>query len=106
MQILGPNGSVLRTWTPSTATPLEFDFTQAGTHLLRIQREAREGGAEYVDDLRDDDLPGEPGSAEHSLLGLLGFDYTTIVEALGGDASALQAVDTRNPVGDEAVYPQ
>lgn len=67
---------------------------------------AREGGAEYVDDLRDDDLPGEPGAPEHSLLGLLQFDYTTIVEALGGDASALEAVDTGNPVSDEAVYPQ
>jgi ABC-type Zn uptake system ZnuABC Zn-binding protein ZnuA len=67
---------------------------------------ANETGAEYVDDLRDDDLPAEPGAPEHSLLGLLQFDYVTIIEALGGDAAALQAVDTSNPVSDEAVYPQ
>ena len=67
---------------------------------------AGEGGAQYVDDLRDDDLPAEPGAPDHSLLGLLQFDYVTIVNALGGDASALEAVDTSNPVSDEAVYPQ
>ncbi|MDQ3086883.1 MAG: metal ABC transporter substrate-binding protein, partial [Actinomycetota bacterium] len=67
---------------------------------------AREGGAKYVDDLRDDDLPGKPGEPDHSLLGLLQFDYTTIVEALGGDASALEAVETGNPVSDDAEYPQ
>jgi len=67
---------------------------------------AREGGAKYVDDLRDDDLPGKPGEPDHSLLALLQFDYTTIVEALGGDASALEAVETGNPVSDDAEYPQ
>lgn len=71
-----------------------------------LERIASETGARYVDDLRDDDLPGAPGEPEHSLLGLLRFDYVTIVEALGGDASALQAVDTANPVSDEAAYPQ
>ena len=36
--------------------------------------------------LRDDDLPGEPGDPEHSWLGLMRFDYVTMIEALGGDA--------------------
>ena len=57
---------------------------------------AAETGATYVDDLRDDDLPGDTDDADHSLLGLLVFDFTTIVEALGGDASAFAAVDTSN----------
>lgn len=57
---------------------------------------AAETGATYVDDLRDDDLPGEAGDEEHSLIGLLVFDYTTIVDALGGDASALATIDTEN----------
>lgn len=66
----------------------------------------REAGVDYVDTLRDDDLPGEPGDAEHSWLGLMRFDYITMTEALGGDASALRAVDVRNAAPDEATYPQ
>jgi len=49
----------------------------------------RETGVRYVDVLRDDDLPGQPGDAEHSWLGLMRFDYVTMTEGLGGDASAL-----------------
>ncbi len=60
----------------------------------------------YVDVLRDDDLIGEPGDAEHSWLGLMRFDFVTIVEALGGDASALKSLDVRDVVKDEAKYPQ
>ncbi len=64
-----------------------------------------EAGVRYVDTLRDDDLPGRPGEPDHSWLGLMKFDYVTMVEALGGDASALKAVQ---PSGapDMAVYPQ
>jgi ABC-type Zn uptake system ZnuABC Zn-binding protein ZnuA len=57
---------------------------------------AAETGAAYVDDLRDDDLPGELGDDAHSLLGLLVFDYTTIVDALGGDAGAFEGIPTAN----------
>jgi ABC-type Zn uptake system ZnuABC Zn-binding protein ZnuA len=71
-----------------------------------LEQIASESGARYVDDLRDDDLPGEPGTPDHSLLALLQFDYTTIVEALGGDPSALEELDTSNPVSDDASYPQ
>jgi ABC-type Zn uptake system ZnuABC Zn-binding protein ZnuA len=60
----------------------------------------------YVDVLRDDDLIGEPGDAEHSWLGLMRFNFVTIVEALGGDASALKSLDVRDVVKDEAKYPQ
>jgi len=49
-------------------------------------------GARYVDTLRDDDLPGKPGEPEHSWLGLMKANFTTMVEALGGDASAVKAV--------------
>lgn len=65
-----------------------------------------ETGVQYVDVLRDDDLPGEPGDPEHSFLGLMRFDYVTIVEALGGDASALAALDVSDVVPDTAEYPQ
>jgi len=66
----------------------------------------RETGARYVDVLRDDDLPGKPGDPEHSWLGLMRFDFITMVEALGGDASALKAVRLTPPLLDKAFYPQ
>jgi ABC-type Zn uptake system ZnuABC Zn-binding protein ZnuA len=71
-----------------------------------LEQIAAEGGARYVDDLRDDDLPGAPGDADHSWLGLMLFDYTTMTEALGGDATALRAVEVRDVVPDRARYPQ
>ncbi len=58
-----------------------------------LQQIADETGVEYVDDLRDDDLPGDPGDTEHSWLGMMQLNYVTIVEALGGDATALRELD-------------
>ncbi len=66
----------------------------------------RESGVRYVDVLRDDDLPGEPGQPEHSWLGLMRFDFITMVKSLGGDASALEAVTVENTAPDRATYPQ
>ncbi len=66
----------------------------------------REAGVDYVDALRDDDLPGGPGDRGHSLLGLLQFDFVTMVEALGGDAEGLGAFDPSDVVADTATYPQ
>src|SRR6056297_162185 len=71
-----------------------------------LEQVAAETGAEYIDDLRDDDLPGEPGEADHSWLGLMKFNFITMTEALGGDASALQPFEVRNVVPDDATYPQ
>jgi ABC-type Zn uptake system ZnuABC Zn-binding protein ZnuA len=69
---------------------------------------ARESGATYVDELRDDDLPGAPGDEEHSYLGLMVANIRIIVPALGGDASALDAVDVSPVFSGEsrARYPQ
>jgi hypothetical protein len=66
----------------------------------------RETGVRYVDVLRDDDLPGAPGDAEHSFLGLMRFDYVTMVTSLGGDASGLAAFDPSDVTADRADYPQ
>jgi ABC-type Zn uptake system ZnuABC Zn-binding protein ZnuA len=71
-----------------------------------LEQIGEEAGVDYVDVLRDDDLPGEPGDAEHSWLGLMLFDYITMTDALGGDATALEAVEVRNVAPDEAIYPQ
>jgi hypothetical protein len=67
----------------------------------------REAGVAYVDELRDDDLPGAPGGDDqHSWLGLMRFNFITMVKALGGDASALEAFEVENVAVDKAVYPQ
>ena len=71
-----------------------------------LEQIGKETGARYVDVLRDDDLPGTPGDAEHSWVGLMHFDYVTMTEALGGDATALKAFAPRNVAPDEAEYPQ
>jgi ABC-type Zn uptake system ZnuABC Zn-binding protein ZnuA len=71
-----------------------------------LEQIGRETGVEYVDVLRDDDLPGAPGEPEHSWAGLMRFDYVTMTEALGGDASALRAFTPRDVAPDTAEYPQ
>lgn len=64
---------------------------------------AAEADVRYVDELRDDDLPGEPGDPEHSYLGLMVFDLRTMVDALDGDSSPLDRVPTDN-LCDQATY--
>ena len=71
-----------------------------------LEQIASESGARYVDDLRDDDLPGEPGDDVHTWLALMRFNYVTLIEALGGDASALKVLDVSNVAPDDAEYPQ
>jgi ABC-type Zn uptake system ZnuABC Zn-binding protein ZnuA len=65
-----------------------------------------EAGVRYVDKLRDDDLPGKPGDPDHSWLGLMKFDFVTMVSNLGGDASALNAVAVADGPPEKASYPQ
>jgi hypothetical protein len=66
----------------------------------------RATGARYEDTLRDDDLPGKPGEPEHSWLGLMRYDYVTMVKGLGGTPTRLTALDTAPAVPDRASYPQ
>jgi ABC-type Zn uptake system ZnuABC Zn-binding protein ZnuA len=65
----------------------------------------KEAHVRYVDELRDDDLPGAPGDPLHSWLGLMRFDFITMVSSLGGDASALRAISV-DASADRAEYPQ
>ena len=58
-----------------------------------MEQIAREGGAEFVDQLRDDDLPGAPGDPRHTYLGLILTDVEIMVNALGGSAEALDGFD-------------
>ena len=71
-----------------------------------LEQIGKEAGVKYVDVLRDDDLPGAPGEPEHSWMGLMHFDYVTMTEAMGGDASALKAFKPGDVAPDKASYPQ
>ena len=71
-----------------------------------LEQIADETGARYEDTLRDDDLPGEPGDPEHSWLGLMRYDYVTMISGLGGTTEALEALDVADVATDSASYPQ
>ncbi len=60
---------------------------------------AREANVEYVDTLRDDDLPGAPGEAEHSYIGLMVYDLKIMAKALGGKPELMDVVDSSNVPG-------
>jgi len=89
----------------STEVPAIFGSEVFPSSVL--QQIARETGVRYVDDLRDDDLPGEPGDPDHSYLGLMVFDFRTFMGALGGDVSAFAGLDVSDVVpATNARYPQ
>ncbi|MEY2967772.1 MAG: hypothetical protein RIQ64_399 [Actinomycetota bacterium] len=71
-----------------------------------LEQIGKEAGVTYIDVLRDDDLLGEPGDPEHTWMGLMRFNYVTIVEALGGDAESLKKLDVSDVTKDKANYPQ
>ena len=69
-----------------------------------LRQIAREAGTTFVDNLRDDDLPGEAGDPVHSYTGMMLENIRTIVTALGGSADALKAVDPAPVAGHHARY--
>ena len=71
-----------------------------------LEEVAKASGARYEDSLRDDDLPGRPGDPDHSWLGLMKYNYATMVRGLGGTTTSIDAVTTTLATPDTAVYPQ
>ena len=71
-----------------------------------LEEVGNETGVRYEQSLRDDDLPGAPGEENHSWLGLMQYNFATMIEGLGGDASNVRAVDITSLVPDNADYPQ
>jgi ABC-type Zn uptake system ZnuABC Zn-binding protein ZnuA len=71
-----------------------------------LEEVGNETGVRYEQSLRDDDLPGEPGDDDHSWLGLMQYNFATMIEGLGGEAPNVRAVDITSPVPDSADYPQ
>jgi len=56
-----------------------------------LQKIATEAGVRYVTTLRDDVLPGNPGEADHSYIGMMRHNVMTMLEALGGMPAAFAA---------------
>jgi len=71
-----------------------------------LEEVGRATGARYEDTLRDDDLPGEPGDEDHSWMGLMRYDFVTMINGLGGEATELAALDTTPALEDRSEYPQ
>jgi len=58
-----------------------------------LERIAEEAGAVYVDELRDDDPPGEPGDPEHTYVGMMLKNMTLMIPALGGTIEAFEGIE-------------
>ena len=58
-----------------------------------LEQIAREAGAEYVDQLRDDDPPGDPGDPEHTYVGMMLRNMELMIPALGGTIEALAGIE-------------
>ncbi len=69
-----------------------------------LEQIAKEGNSRYVDKLRDDALPGNPGEPRHSYIGMMVENIAVMFEALGGSAEALNKVDTTPVAGFHADY--
>jgi len=63
-----------------------------------LRQIGKEAGVKYVSTLRDDDLPGPPGSPEHTYIGMMIEDVSTIVHALGGRDESLKRLDPADRV--------
>lgn len=58
-----------------------------------LEQIAAEAGAVYVDELRDDDPPGEPGDPEHTYIGMMLRNMELMIPALGGNVDALAGIE-------------
>jgi ABC-type Zn uptake system ZnuABC Zn-binding protein ZnuA len=75
----------------SADVPAIFGSEEFPSDVLRVISD--ETGAAYIEDLTDDELPGEPGDPDHSYIGMMVRNVRIMVDNLGGDATVLDAVD-------------
>ena len=57
-----------------------------------LKQIANEAGAQYIDKLRDDEPPGNPGEPGHTYIGMMLNDMQLMIPALGGNVDALKDV--------------
>ena len=58
-----------------------------------LEQIAKEAGAKYIDQLRDDDPPGKPGDPEHTYVGMMLKNMQLMIPALGGTVDALAGIE-------------
>jgi ABC-type Zn uptake system ZnuABC Zn-binding protein ZnuA len=56
-----------------------------------LEQIASETGAAFIEDLRDDEPPGAQDAPEHTYMGMLRKDMEIMMDALGGQGTALFA---------------
>jgi ABC-type Zn uptake system ZnuABC Zn-binding protein ZnuA len=59
----------------------------------------KEAGVKFVSTLRDDDLPGDASTPQHTYIGMMVENVRTIVRSLGGNDDALKRIDPADRVG-------
>ena len=67
-----------------------------------VDQIGREAGVQFVSTLSDDDLPGNAGDPEHSYIGMMVENLKTMADALGGDPSLMDGVETGNVPGPDS----
>jgi hypothetical protein len=58
-----------------------------------LEQIARESGATFVDQLRDDEPPGPATDRAHTYVGMLKKDMEVMIGALGGDPTIFDPLD-------------
>jgi manganese/iron transport system substrate-binding protein len=58
-----------------------------------LEQIAKESGAQYIDQLRDDNPPGKPGDPDHTYVGMMLKNMQLMIPALGGTVDALAGIE-------------
>jgi ABC-type Zn uptake system ZnuABC Zn-binding protein ZnuA len=58
-----------------------------------LEQIAKEAGATYIDKMRDDEPPGNPGDPDHTYVGMMLMDMSLMIPALGGNIDALAGIE-------------
>ena len=66
-----------------------------------VDQIGREVGVQFVSTLSDDDLPGDPGDPEHSYISMMVENLKAMADALGGDPSLMDGLETGNVPGPD-----
>lgn len=61
-----------------------------------LEQISRESGTKYVNELEDDELPGDIGQPNHTYMGMMARDMGIIAGALGGDGQCMAHIDVTN----------
>jgi zinc/manganese transport system substrate-binding protein/manganese/iron transport system substrate-binding protein len=61
-----------------------------------LKQIAKEANAKYIDELADDDLPGEASDPNHTFIGMMVNNMKIMTDALGGNNQCVAGIDATN----------